>query len=196
MRIIQGLRGVICPLVIGCSMVVLSALAGAEPTVQSELITREAGISPRLRLGAFAGHWNQRLSFFTVTGADPVIAEGQADNDLILGGRFVQLHGFAQVGDTNHESLNIIGFDEATGLFTLYAADNMSENASSAHGEFDPESRTFTLTGYVLDREGIEGYSYQVTYTFESIDRFDVRVLKILPTGSTVKLLEVENSRI
>jgi hypothetical protein len=79
---------------------------------------------------------------------EPMRARGVGHGHWIMGGRFVQLDETAAPDEPlKGERMVIYGYDPAAQKYTMWQIESASLTASSATGDYDPASKTFTFEG-------------------------------------------------
>lgn len=99
------------------------------------------------RLSALAGEWRQTVRVWPAPGAEAVVMEGRARNEMILGGRFLKTEARAGEGPLGSESLLLTGFDRRSGRYTQVGFDTWGTYYVTAAGPFDAQRGVIVLSG-------------------------------------------------
>lgn len=102
-------------------------------------------------LYTLAGSWEHEVRVRMAPGAEPMLFTGEAEFEIVLGGRFVVEKSHTGEGDSYTENLTVIGFDRRTGKYTLVGMDSRGTGYLTAEGDYDPASRTLTYCGENTD---------------------------------------------
>lgn len=98
-------------------------------------------------LAKYEGTFDMEINYYTAPGQTPMKMTGTATNKMILDGRFLESTGEGDMGGFTMKSLTIVGFDRRHGVFTSTGFDNTGTYSVSAQGEYDPDTKTITMSG-------------------------------------------------
>ena len=99
------------------------------------------------RLAAFVGEFDQAVEVRMDPG-EPMKNHVLATGEWIMGGRYVRIAArTAPEEELKGERLTIYGYDTRIGKYTVWTIDTATTFAVSAAGDFDPDTKTFTLEG-------------------------------------------------
>ncbi len=103
------------------------------------------------RLAALQGSWLASVKIWMEPGAEPILAEGQAENTMILDGRFLESNGSSGEGPMAGESLWIFGFDRRFEKYTVVGFDTWGTYYIGAEGAYNKEDNTIVMYGEDVD---------------------------------------------
>lgn len=99
-------------------------------------------------LEPLVGDFNVEFRMSMMPGQPPLIARAKGTAKWILGGRFVQAEtGPAEGEELKMASQSTFGFDKRSKKFFWIAIDSSDTYSVFAEGDYDKDSRTFTLLG-------------------------------------------------
>lgn len=127
----------------------MAALALAAGPVASQAQT-QAPDAQHAALGALAGQWDVRQSFYLKPGEPPQIDTGSAEFAMVLNGRHLRqsLH---IASKQPFEGLGYLGYDPAVGHWFSTWMDVNFPGLIVAWGDYDPTARSYTFTGTIAD---------------------------------------------
>ena len=103
-------------------------------------------------LAALVGDFDQAIEVRMGPG-EPLKSHCLSTGTWLMGGRFVKIESqSAPDEELKGERLVIYGYDTVSNKFTMWSIDSGNTFASSATGDYDPETKTFTLEGERYDR--------------------------------------------
>ncbi len=98
-------------------------------------------------LAALVGDFEQTTEMRMGPG-DPIVAHAVCKGTWILGDRFVEVRSASTAAEElKGERIVIYGYDPAVKKYTLYNLDSGSLAATTATGEYDESTKTFTFDG-------------------------------------------------
>lgn len=96
-------------------------------------------------LGTFVGKWTTSSKSWMGPG-DPLVSDGTAEGELILGGRYLILKSQGTMMGQPMEGMEIVGYDRMAGEYVAYWMDNMGTKIYPMHsGKYDAATKTITL---------------------------------------------------
>jgi hypothetical protein len=98
-----------------------------------------------------AGAWSAAVTMWMQPGAPPTTATMETNNEMILGGRYLQgMHKGTMMG-MPFEGMGITGYDNAKKIFVSSWVDNMGTGIIYMEGTWDENTKSVTLTGKSTD---------------------------------------------
>ena len=98
-----------------------------------------------------AGAWSAAVTMWMQPGAAPTTATMETNNEMILGGRYLQgMHKGSMMG-MPFEGIGITGYDNAKKIFVSSWVDNMGTGIIYMEGNWDENAKTINLTGKSTD---------------------------------------------
>jgi len=146
-------------------------------------------------LSKSVGKWKTKTTFWMTPGAEPIISEGTSQNEMIMGGRYLQSKLTGTAWGMPMEGLNLEGFDNASQMFTSIWIDNLGTGTSIAKGKYDEKNNTINYSGSMVDPMTKGEMKFRETINF--IDK-NLYVLKMYLNyeGKEFQSMEVEFTRI
>jgi len=97
------------------------------------------------------GEWKTTSKFWMNPAGEPMITEGTAKTEMILGGRYQKtVHNGVMMGMPS-EGMYILGYDNVTNEFTSVWIDNLGTGTSVAKGTYDESIKILTMNGTMVD---------------------------------------------
>ena len=156
-------------------LLVLTAPADAQAPANAEqrrkMEAMMAAMQPgpeHARLAQLAGSWDVELSMWSPGGGAPMKAAAVAENEMILGGRFLQSRLKGGQPPMQIESLVLTGFDRRHGRYTTVGFDTWGTYYVTAAGGI--EDSLITMHG--TDEDPIAGHTqvYDMNLRFVDAD--------------------------
>ena len=119
-------------------------------------------------IAGLAGDWNQELKLTPSPGADVTTMEGEATNEMILGGRFLKTESDLHLPGVEGGSLSLLGFDRRSEEFNNIGMDSEGTYWVTAKGTYDEEARTITMSGE--DYDPIFGHLQEYDFKIRFVD--------------------------
>ena len=152
----------------------LICLTGVTRAQESTLPCTPASgpVSAHAALSLFTGEWDKEITVDASPATSPVTATGSMMNELILGGRFLQMR---QV--TGVEGLVLLGFDDRVGKYTLYAIGSNGNFAVNAQGDFHEEDKSLVFDGVDVDPAMRTQLPFRFVYRSTGADSYERELL-------------------
>ncbi len=107
-------------------------------------------------LEAFVGEWTAHAVFQMAPDSPPTESTGSETNELIFGGRYLTTHHEGNMMGMPFQGRGVMGYDKIQKKFVGVWIDSMSTMIYMESGQYDAESRTFTMTATFTDPTGKE----------------------------------------
>jgi hypothetical protein len=105
------------------------------------------------KLKAMAGSWKATVKAF-MGGPQPMISEGTSQNDMVLGGRYLEQRYKGTFMGKPFEGIGYTGYDNQTGMYQSVWMDNSSTWMMTSSGTMDDASKTLSLKGMATGMDG------------------------------------------
>ena len=102
---------------------------------------------------ACVGKWKAAVKSWNGPG-EPTVSEGLAENQVILGGRYLEQRFTSTMMGQPFEGYGLNGYDNATKKYWFFWVDNMSTGMMSGWGDMDEAGKTLTVTGTTTGPDG------------------------------------------
>jgi hypothetical protein len=107
------------------------------------------------------GEWKTKSTFWMTPDAEPLVTEGTATSEMIMGGRYLKtIHKGIMMG-MPFEGLMLQGFDNASEKFTSVWMDNLGTGISVSTGIYEMERNSIFFTGSMVDPISGKDISYK-----------------------------------
>jgi hypothetical protein len=97
------------------------------------------------------GDWKTINRYWMDPSGDPMVTEGTAKTEMIMGGRYQTTKTSGTVMGMPMEGMSLIGYDNATGEFTEIWIDNLGTGTSVAKGTYDENTNSINMNGTMVD---------------------------------------------
>ena len=97
------------------------------------------------------GEWNTKSSLWMNPGGEPLVTEGKATAEMILGGRYLKMTHSGTIMGMPFEGISIQSYDNALGRFTGIWIDNMGTGIAITKGTYDEATKTINSVGTSVD---------------------------------------------
>jgi hypothetical protein len=114
------------------------------------------------------GEWNTKITFWMEPDGEPMVSEGKAVVEMILGGRYMKSTNTGPMMGMPFEGINLQGYDNATGEFTAVWIDNMGTGISVSTGTYDDGAKILNFKGTMIDP--VSGKELHYRQTVQLVD--------------------------
>lgn len=159
---------------------------------------------PHKTFETFVGEWDTKTSMFMGgPGAPPLVTNGSAKFELILGGRFLKqtTNGKFEIpmGEKpmsfDVEGLGLTGYDNGRNLFTMVWADTMGTSFYTGTGNLSQDGKVMTMFGTMDEpMTGEIGKTVRYTTRVQSKDSFVFEIDEVL-YGDPFTVVKIEYTR-
>ena len=119
-------------------------------------------------MATHVGEWKTINKFWMQPDAEPVVSEGTAVNEMILGGRYLQSTHSGMVMGMPMNGISIEAYDNAKKVFQNIWIDNMGTGMYRAEGKYDENTKTITYYGTGYDP--VQGKDVKFRETLEFVE--------------------------
>jgi len=102
-------------------------------------------------LAAYVGNFDLEITMWMTEGEKPLVIQLQSAQQMILGGRFLELSQHGEIMEMPYESRTTIGFNNAAQKFDLTSVTNTGTGMLALSGGWDPVARVAELYGQLAD---------------------------------------------
>lgn len=153
------------------------------------------------KLAELVGNWTYTFKMYmSPTETNPLVAGGNADAKMVIGGRFMELSYSGTFMGTQFEGMSMIGFDRRSSEYTTVGFDNMGTYWVSAKGPADAKTGIITMVGEDYDGVMKGTQKYKFVMEIKSKDQFTFAVVFTDPVMSrgtgNFKAVEIEYNRV
>jgi hypothetical protein len=140
------------------------------------------------------GEWTTKSTFWMEPGGEPMVSEGTATAEMLLGGRYLQMTNKGNVMGMDFEGISTVAFDNASKEFINTWIDNMGTGLMICKGKFNEETGKVEMEGTYVDP--MTGNEEPFRQTFQAVDN-DHHLVEMFTYkgGEEFKSLMVEYSR-
>ena len=144
------------------------------------------------RFKASVGKWKAVVKSWNGPG-EPAVSEGVSDNQLILGGRYLEQRFRSTMMGQPFEGYGLNGFDNATKRYWFMWVDNMSTGLLTGLGDLDEDGKTLTTTSTTTGPDGKPMNMRSVTQFVD--DKTQVFTMYGVMGGQEMKMMEITYTR-
>jgi hypothetical protein len=168
----------------------------AQNSAMQEMMKRMMPGEGHKALADMTGKWIGTMKMWnsTIPTSPPIESTTQSETKLILGGRFALTDSVGTLMGRPFQHMGILGYDNATKLYTQIFYSNMGTATNVATGTATDDGRTLTLRGEFDEPEGKVPFKNVVR--MESDDLHIFESYRIMPDGRELKLIEETNTRV
>jgi len=135
-------------------------------------------------LRGLEGEWERSITMSMMPGAPPMELTGSSTNEMILGGRFLQVETRSRMMGQPYEELLLMGFDRRSEVYTLVSFTTSGTYYVTAEGRRDAETGVISLRS-VDEIEGMGRQVFRMDIEVTDPDRY-VTTVFALETGGQV----------
>ena len=137
------------------------------------------------------GDWHENLTFWMAPGGEPMQAESDCTNKMILGDRYQESIHTGMMMGMPFEGRGTIGYDNAKKTFQSTWVDNMGTGIMYLEGKYKEGSKTITLKGTAVDP--MTGKTENVRHTLKFIDdKTQLMEMYMTKDGKEFKNMEIK----
>jgi hypothetical protein len=140
------------------------------------------------------GDWKSKNTFWMDPAGEPMVSEGTAKFEMILGGRYLKSTHYGMVMGMPMEGINLQCYDNATKEFSATWIDNMGTGMSVSKGTYDEATKTLNFTGTMVDPMSGKELKYRQTIQLLN-DNHQVMEMFVYADGKEFKNMIVELTR-
>jgi hypothetical protein len=97
------------------------------------------------------GAWSGNVTMWMQPGAPPVNTAAETNNEMILGGRYLQGKNTGNFMGMPFEGISITGYDNAKKVFVNSWIDNMGTGMMYLEGTWNDKDKSINFTGKMVD---------------------------------------------
>lgn len=112
-------------------------------------------------MGKTAGEWKTKSSFWMTPDSEPLVTEGSAYSEMIMGGRYMKMTYSGVMMGMPFEGMNLQAYDNATNEFIAVWIDNLGTGISVAKGIYEKERNSIFYVGSMVDPATGEDIKYK-----------------------------------
>lgn len=102
-------------------------------------------------LAKAVGEWSYKMTYWTTPDAEPMVSEGTAKGEMIMGGRYLKLTTSGNVWGMEMEGMSIEAFDNAKQRFYSIWIDNLGTGMMYSEGSYDESTGELVYEGHMVD---------------------------------------------
>ena len=144
------------------------------------------------RFRASVGKWKAVVKSWNGPG-EPAVGEGVSENQVILGGRYLEQRFTSTMMGQPFEGYGLNGYDNATRRYWFIWVDNMSTGMMSGWGDMDEPGKVLTTTSTTTGPDGKPMDMKSVTRFMD--DGTQVFTMYGLAGGQETKMMEITYTR-
>jgi hypothetical protein len=145
-------------------------------------------------LGKIAGSWRGDITMWMQPGAAPVTSVSESSNEMLFGGRYLQIKSKGNFMGAPYEGIGIIGYDNAKKVFVSTWFDNMGTGMMNLTGVWDAANQSINFTGTMVDPAS--GGDDKVREVYKLVDdHTQVMELYSYNKGTEFKIMEIKYTK-
>lgn len=102
-------------------------------------------------MAAYDGNWTVEGKMWMDPSAQPMTSTGSATYKMVMGGRYQESEFKGNMMGQPMEGFGLLGYDNFKKVFESTWVDNMGTGTMRAEGKYDPATKTFALSGNMID---------------------------------------------
>jgi hypothetical protein len=127
-------------------------------------------------LSRLTGTWDQQVRVWPEPGAEPMSSTGVGTAEMILDGRFLEIHSVVEMFGMRGESVSILGFDRRHDKYTILGLDTFGTYWVTAAGPAS-DGKSIVMRGEDID--GVIGHKQEYEFRVR-IDDADTWTMEIV----------------
>ena len=141
-------------------------------------------------LKKFVGTWDMEVKSWMKPGDPPAASTGTQTNQLILGGRYVEIKLEIMMGTMKLTGMEILGYDLFRNTYTNFYIDDSTTAFTVVTGGLDPSGMALTQTGMSPDITTGKMQKIRAVTTFLAEGKYRFEIFMVPPDGKDFKSLE------
>ncbi|MGE5810386.1 MAG: DUF1579 domain-containing protein, partial [Ignavibacteria bacterium] len=138
--------------------------------------------------------WKTVTKWWMDPSAEPMVSEGTAVNEMIMGGRYLKsTHSGIMMGQP-FEGIMIEGYDNTKKEFVSTWIDNMGTGIMFSAGKYDEPSQSITFEGSMVDPMTGSDVKYKQTVKIIDQNKHMMEMYDV-SKGTEIKMMEIEFTR-
>ena len=97
------------------------------------------------------GEWTTESKMWMDPKSEPMISKGECTYKMVLGGRYQETQFKGDMMGQQFEGKGVMAYDNFKKQFEGTWIDNMGSGIMKTEGNYDPATKTFTMTGKLVD---------------------------------------------
>ena len=97
------------------------------------------------------GEWTTEGKMWMDPKSEPMISKGECTYKMVLGGRYQETQFKGDMMGQQFEGKGVMAYDNFKKQFESTWIDNMGSGIMKTEGNYDPATKTFTMTGKLVD---------------------------------------------
>jgi hypothetical protein len=146
-------------------------------------------------LAGMAGSWDMEVKAWMAPGAPPTVSPGQAENQMIMGGRFVRETVTSEMSGMPFEGMSLTGYDNVKKKYVGIWIDSMTTGIFRCEGDYDSTAKTLTMRGRTFDAMAGKEVAVRTVARVETADRHVFEWYAPGPDGKEMKSMEITYTR-
>jgi hypothetical protein len=146
-------------------------------------------------LAKSTGTWTGAITMWMQPGAPPTNSTGEAKNEMILGGRYLQSKNTGNFMGMPFEGIGVTGYDNAKKIFVNSWIDNMGTGIMHLEGPWDAKSKSINLAGKMVDPSTGKDIPVREVMKFVDDNNQVMEMYYVLPDGKEFKSMEIKYTK-
>ena len=146
-------------------------------------------------MAKMAGDWATTSKMWMMPGAEPMVTEGSAKGEMLLGGRYLKTTYTGDMMGMPFEGFSLEAFDKAVNQFYAIWVDNFGTGMMMMKGTWDQATMKLTYTGTVVDPMQKKETPVKEVFIMKDEDIYTMEMYNTTPDGQEYKSMEVTYKR-
>jgi len=147
------------------------------------------------KMQKMTGEWKTTTKFWMAPDTEPMVSEGTAKCEMILGGRYSLTKHFGTSFGMPMEGWSIEGYDKASEEFTSIWIDNLGTGTAIFKGKLSDDGKTINYTGQMVDPMTKQYNEYTEKITFGDDKNVLMEMYLVVEGSPQVKMMEISMKR-
>lgn len=168
----------------------LSVFAQSQDDMKAMMAYSTPGEMHKL-MAKSTGTWTGAITMWMQPGAPPMTSTGEARNEMILGGRYLQSKNTGNYMGMPFEGISVTGYDNAKKVFVNSWIDNMGTGMMYLTGTWDDASKSINYTGTEVDPTSGKDIAIREVLKFID-DKTQMMEMYMTAGGAEFKTMEIK----
>lgn len=145
------------------------------------------------RMAATAGDWEAEVNAYMDPSAPPQTSKSTVKREVLMDGRFIQSKWKGEMGGAPFMGMEIMGYDNAEGVYWSLWIDNMGTGSMMMKGKF--EGDTLVMKGEAFEPATKSMVTYTTKTMHKGPDQASFQMFRAEKDGAQTKCLEITMMR-
>ena len=146
-------------------------------------------------MAKFVGDWVTSNKMWAAPGAEPIVSEGTAKGEMLLGGRYLKTTHYGDMMGMPFEGFSLEAYDNTMKQYYSIWVDNFGTGMMMMKGTWDDATKKLTYTGTMVDPMQKKEVAVKEVFIPKDEDTYMMELYVTGPDGKEYKNMEATYKR-